>query len=128
MKYSEQLKTKEWLKKRLIILERDKFCCTKCGSKSKLQVHHKKYISGRAAWDYPNSILTTLCSICHKKLHETEIVPIEKDFRVKKKKKSTIKKKLIKKKGFRESMSPQDRKIQLLYDERRKKLKGNRNK
>ncbi len=86
MKYSEQLKTKEWLKKRLIILERDKFCCTKSGSKSKLQVHHKKYIDGRMCWDYPNNLLITVCSDCHQEIHKTTKIKIVKD---KFKKKST---------------------------------------
>lgn len=74
--YKQQLATKEWADKRLEILSRDKFTCTKCGCKKKLQVHHKFYINGKKAWEYKNKALVTLCSECHKKEHN--ITTIEK--------------------------------------------------
>lgn len=38
-------------------------------SQENLQVHHKKYINGKMAWEYSWSDLITLCNACHKKEH-----------------------------------------------------------
>jgi 5-methylcytosine-specific restriction endonuclease McrA len=66
MTYVEKLKSPEWQKKRLEILQRDKFTCTMCGSTEKqLHVHHKVYIYKNDPWDYENEFLTTLCLECH---------------------------------------------------------------
>lgn len=66
MKYSEKLKDPRWQKKRLEILDRDRWNCRKCGDdKSTLHVHHRRYIPGRDPWDYPDTMLTTLCELCH---------------------------------------------------------------
>jgi 5-methylcytosine-specific restriction endonuclease McrA len=66
MTYGEKLKSPKWQKKRLEILERDKFTCTNCGSKEKqLHVHHKVYIFNNEPWDYENEFFTTLCYGCH---------------------------------------------------------------
>jgi hypothetical protein len=66
MTYAEKLKSPEWQKKRLEILQRDKFTCTNCGSKEKqLHVHHKVYIFNNEPWDYENEFYTTLCYDCH---------------------------------------------------------------
>lgn len=70
--YDKQLKTKEWRAKREKILKRDGYKCAYCGSKSKLNVHHKyynlypngKYVN---VFDYPDDALITLCESCHKK-------------------------------------------------------------
>ena len=67
--YNEQLKSKEWKKLANKIRKRDNYTCQKCGSHKHLQVHHKKYIKGRLAWEYDESNLVTLCSECHKKIH-----------------------------------------------------------
>lgn len=60
---------------RKVVLERDNYKCTLCGSDYILQVHHKD-VSGR---NKPkeltnNSIenLTTLCVVCHAKLHSSK--------------------------------------------------------
>lgn len=64
--YSELLRSPHWQKKRLEIMNRDKFICQRCGSENKtLHVHHFKYIDGRMPWDYPDYMLTTLCEDCH---------------------------------------------------------------
>jgi hypothetical protein len=66
MTYGEKLKSPEWQKKRLEILQRDNFTCTMCGSKEKqLHVHHKVYIYKNEPWDYENDFFTTLCIDCH---------------------------------------------------------------
>jgi 5-methylcytosine-specific restriction endonuclease McrA len=86
MNYQEQLLTENWKVKRNIIFKRDNYCCQKCLSKKNLCVHHKKYINGRMCWDYPDSLLITLCKICHNKLHEETKVDVDKDKRSKTKK------------------------------------------
>lgn len=69
MEYKEQLKNQLWLDKRNRILQRDKFRCVCCGKESNLQVHHKRYIAGRFAWEYSDEDLITLCQECHRKIH-----------------------------------------------------------
>lgn len=71
--YSELLKDPRWQKKRLTILDRDKFKCTYCGDgTSELHVHHKKYLTGKKPWEYNKDMLTTLCGDCHKGIHRKE--------------------------------------------------------
>lgn len=64
--YFEKLKDPRWQKKRLQILERDKWTCQKCfDNGSTLNVHHKHYLKNKAPWDYPDELLVTLCDDCH---------------------------------------------------------------
>lgn len=72
MKYKDQLKNQLWLNKRAEILERDGYKCCICGNENKLQVHHKRYIAGRNAWEYSQEDLVTLCNKCHYRLHYKE--------------------------------------------------------
>ena len=67
--YAQQLKSPEWKAKRLEILKRDDYKCTKCGETKKLHVHHLSYTSGCNAWEYPNENLITLCKGCHSAQH-----------------------------------------------------------
>lgn len=70
MDYKEQLKHPKWQKKRLEIMQRDNFQCQCCFSKEDtLTVHHKKYIDGKSAWEYPDNLLITLCEDCHQSVH-----------------------------------------------------------
>jgi 5-methylcytosine-specific restriction endonuclease McrA len=58
-----------WQKKRLEILNRDRFTCTFCGDNTKpLHVHHRWYESGRKPWEYPNEALVTYCEDCHSQM------------------------------------------------------------
>ena len=66
--YAEYLKHPEWLRLRLLILERDEFKCRKCG-KFANQVHHIKYLPDRKPWEYSQVLLVALCKNCHKQLH-----------------------------------------------------------
>lgn len=67
MKYSDKLRDPRWQKKRLLILNRDKFECRFCRDKTKeLHVHHSFYESGFEPWEYPDDSLFTLCFRCHK--------------------------------------------------------------
>jgi len=62
-----QYKDPRWQKKRLKIMERDKFACTSCQSDEKtLNVHHMvPYRKDTKPWEYEDDELTTLCEICH---------------------------------------------------------------
>ena len=73
-KYRRLLKDGRWLKRRQDILNRDGHKCVKCGSSSRLQVHHKfyeKFPNGEMVdpWDYPDHVMETLCEDCHRKAH-----------------------------------------------------------
>lgn len=71
--YSEQLKDPRWQKKRLEIMERDKFTCQRCyDDESTLHVHHKHYHKGRMPWDYEPHELVTLCESCHEGVHDED--------------------------------------------------------
>lgn len=66
MTYKEQLTDPRWQKKRLQILERDKWACQICSdTTTQLQVHHKKYDYFKMAWEYPDYVYQTLCKDCH---------------------------------------------------------------
>jgi len=68
MDYKEKLKDPRWQRKRLEIMQRDKFTCQICkATDNSLQVHHRHYLTGREPWDYTNELLITLCFVCHKK-------------------------------------------------------------
>ena len=67
--YAEKLKDPRWQKKRLEILERDKFACRYCADKEKtLHVHHVYYEKGKSPWEYEGDMLLTLCERCHELL------------------------------------------------------------
>lgn len=66
----EDLNSEEWKRKRREIIQRDHFTCCACGDFGKtLNVHHLSYDKDREYWDYTNSNFVTLCSDCHRKLH-----------------------------------------------------------
>lgn len=67
MEYTEILTHGDWQKRRLQIMERDGFQCTKCTEKFNLQIHHLYYRWGWLPWEYPDDALVTLCDLCHKK-------------------------------------------------------------
>lgn len=71
MTYSEKLKSPNWQKKRLEILNRDEFCCQSCyDDKSTLHVHHMHYFPNSEPWEIADNYLITLCEECHQS--ETE--------------------------------------------------------
>jgi len=76
--YSEKLKDPRWQKKRLEIMNRDKWTCQKCGDdETTLNVHHRIYLSNTDPWDYPGELLITLCENCHQ--YEMQAWPIVSD-------------------------------------------------
>lgn len=70
--YNDQLNSSEWKAYREFILTVRGYRCDVCGCNHNLQIHHKKYIDGRKAWEYiPNEVLV-LCCDCHKRIHGLE--------------------------------------------------------
>ncbi len=68
MTYKEKLLDPRWQKKRLEILERDKWACQSCSATDKtLHVHHARYKFGEDPWETPGRLLITLCTDCHEK-------------------------------------------------------------
>lgn len=64
--YRQKMKDPRWQKRRLHILERDKWTCQACESgEDTLHVHHRYYIPNTEPWDHPDEALVTLCEVCH---------------------------------------------------------------
>lgn len=70
-KYKEYLNSKEWLELRLDILT-NRVKCERCGSKNKLQVHHKHY---KNIFKEEPGDLELLCGKCHSYEHKKENKP-----------------------------------------------------
>lgn len=69
--YYEKLKDPRWQRKRLEVLDREKFTCQGCGdSQNTLHVHHGFYRRGCDPWEYPDSSLHVLCEGCHEVIQE----------------------------------------------------------
>lgn len=69
-KFIDQYKDPRWQKKRLEILQRDKFTCRSCtDNTTTLHVHHLKYNEHSLIWEYGNEDLITLCETCHEAWH-----------------------------------------------------------
>lgn len=76
--YYEKLKDPRWQKKRLEIMERDKFECQLCyNNENELNVHHFEY--SKNPWDVENTSLITLCKDCHERIVVMEklIIPLK---------------------------------------------------
>jgi hypothetical protein len=62
-----------WAEFRQELIELDGAACVKCGRTGAegavLQVHHKKYLAGKAPWEYPLELCETLCRRCHAAEH-----------------------------------------------------------
>jgi hypothetical protein len=71
MSYNSLLEREEWQQRRRNILHRDNHKCqsSTCDGQSKvLEVHHLEYLSYEMRpEEYPNDMLITLCSRCHRK-------------------------------------------------------------
>ncbi len=71
--YADKLKDPRWQRKRLEILERDKWACQRCSDdESELHVHHRTYYPDTEPWDYADVELVTLCKSCHE--YESEVM------------------------------------------------------
>ena len=64
--YAEKRRKPDWQKKRLTILNRDKWTCQLCKDNlTELHVHHKYYTKGAEPWEYPDEALISYCKHCH---------------------------------------------------------------
>jgi len=76
--YQTKLKSPQWQKNRLQVLNRDKWRCKLCkDEETTLHVHHLEYQPKKQPWEYPLSNFVTLCEHCH---HEVEILKDDNDF------------------------------------------------
>jgi len=79
--YGASLLDERWKRKRKEILVRDNHRCVNCMSREKLQVHHRQYHfqiklrKFKEPWDYPLSLMITLCESCHRRGHQLYKVP-----------------------------------------------------
>jgi hypothetical protein len=70
MTYGEQLKHPNWQRVRLEVLNAGGWKCAGClDTETTLHVHHKRYIKGHLAWEYPLDNFTVLCEPCHAMAH-----------------------------------------------------------
>lgn len=73
MTYGEQLKHPNWQRLRLERLQAAGWKCQTCADKdTTLHVHHRRYIKGRMAWEYPAENFAVLCEQCHGQAHEID--------------------------------------------------------
>ena len=54
---------RKWSKVRLAVLDRDSWCCQKCGNYGNEADHIKRIIDGGPVWEMGN--IQTLCRDCH---------------------------------------------------------------
>jgi hypothetical protein len=66
-RYQEYLSSYEWRIIRKNVLEIDNFKCVSCNSKSNLHIHHITY---KNVGNEDTGDLLTLCSLCHKIIHQ----------------------------------------------------------
>src|SRR5262245_1603266 len=66
--YLKYLESSHWKQLRRVVLDRDNFTCSHCGSHHLLRVHHKRYRKDLRACR-PDDLIT-LCVKCHKKEHK----------------------------------------------------------
>jgi 5-methylcytosine-specific restriction endonuclease McrA len=60
------LRDPRWQKKRLKILEKNKFQCFECGNTEReLHIHHCWYEHQLKPWEYHDSCYLVLCKECH---------------------------------------------------------------
>lgn len=70
MTYGEQLRHPNWQRLRLERLNAAGWKCEACGdAETTLHVHHRRYIKGRMAWEYPAENFAVLCDPCHSDAH-----------------------------------------------------------
>lgn len=75
--YSDLLNCIDWQFKRLKVLIRDAYTCQDCKVVAiDLHVHHLYYIKDKLPWEMDESGLISLCAKCHKKRHDTQIIPV----------------------------------------------------
>lgn len=73
--YQEMLRDPRWQRRRLEIMNRAQWKCEKCHDDARtLNVHHARYRSGAAPWEYTDAELICVCEDCHLEGHILEAV------------------------------------------------------
>ena len=65
--HADYIASPAWQEKRKMVLERDGYCCVRCGSAKNLDVHHLTY---EHFGNEPMEDLITLCRKCHGTVHK----------------------------------------------------------
>jgi hypothetical protein len=70
--YQQKLRSPQWQKRRLHLLEKAVWRCAACGAEDKeLHVHHLYYKRDKEPWDYPDDAFLVVCCKCHEdRLHK----------------------------------------------------------
>lgn len=68
-KYENFLQTIYWKNVRKLVLERDGYACTKCGSEGPLHIHHLTYVNHFNELEHLEDLIT-LCKECHRNIHK----------------------------------------------------------
>jgi len=68
-----QYQSNRWISFREELIELDGGRCVRCNKGRSdgvvLQVHHRRYLPGKAPWEYPFELCETLCKRCHAEEH-----------------------------------------------------------
>ncbi len=71
--YMTLLQDPRWQRKRLEVLNLDRWACSGCFKTNiNLQVHHGYYEADMAPWEYPVDALFTLCDVCHERAEKAK--------------------------------------------------------
>lgn len=65
-------RSRRWQALRLQIIARDR-CCTECGARSRLEVHHVRRVRDDPAAAFDPDNLQTLCGVCHARQTRHEV-------------------------------------------------------
>lgn len=68
--YRAQLRTLKWKNFRTKMFAFLGKRCVICGTDKRLQLHHKWYIDGRAAWEYTSKDMAVMCRKDHIAYHK----------------------------------------------------------
>jgi hypothetical protein len=70
MSYKDELKSPEWQKKRLEILQRDKWKCRLCDCDVEMLIVHHLCYAERGDWrGVPDKFMITVCESCNQEIH-----------------------------------------------------------
>lgn len=72
--YADLLRDERWRIKSKDVKEKAKYLCQDCGNNKLLETHHCYYRYGLEPWQYPLDSLLCLCSSCHKKRGNVEMI------------------------------------------------------
>jgi hypothetical protein len=67
--YRRQLKNPLWIVRRCERIILALGMCERCRDTDRINVHHKRYVDGRKAWQYSDDELEVLCRNCHRAEH-----------------------------------------------------------